>query len=482
MSKKNKTVFLCSECGAEHPRWAGQCSQCKEWNTLQEFTPPTAPTSVIAATAQKYAGYSGAVSAGARSLSDIPRGAINKILTGIKEFDRAFGDGITVGSTNALSGDPGAGKTTLLSAVAGLMSQKMPTLYATAEESASQFRDRALDRLKINFNQSQFLLQNDADVDLIIEELINKNIKFAIIDSINACYSNDFTGSPGSVGQIKGCAQKLNMVAKSRDITLIIIAHVNKENQIAGPQQLNHILDGVFHIETGEQQLRTLRSSKNRFGSTDVIGLFLMQESGMHSVDNPSKLFLSSSLLKPSPGSAITCVREGNRNLLLEVQSLVTETESEHAQRVALGIQINRLKMISAVLRKHMKVKINHDIYISLVGGLRLAEQDTSADLAIAVSLLSSLDDKPISRTTCFLGEISLSGEVRPIVGGVQRLKEAQKIGFTQFVIPHANYHRDMESEGCHIIALRHISELKSCLKELYQTENSTTTRNAKNA
>lgn len=467
-NKGNKTIFLCSECGHENPQWAGQCPACKAWNALTEFTPPTETTSVVATDSKKYNGYSGAQSSKAMPLSQVPKQQLSKIHTGIKEFDRVMGDGMTVGSTNAISGDPGAGKTTLLTSVSALMSQRMRTFYATAEESSSQFRDRATERLKSNFNDDQFLLQNVADVDVIIEEMIKNDVKFAVIDSINAVYSNDWTGEPGSVSQIRGCAQKLNMVAKSRGITMIMVVHVTKEKVIAGPQQLTHIVDGVFHIETGEQQLRTMRSSKNRFGSTDVIGLFLMQENGMLSVDNPSKLFLSSSLLSPASGSAITCIREGNRNMLLEIQALVTTSESDNAQRVALGVQLNRLKMISAVMRKHMRLKLNHDIYISLVGGLRLPEQDTSADLSIAVALLSSLEDKPISRQACFLGEISLSGEIRPVVGGVQRLKEAQKIGFTDFVIPYANYHRDMEQEGCRIYPLRHIGELKDCMKDVY--------------
>lgn len=469
-SKKTKTVYICNSCQAEHPRWVGQCSECGEWNTISEvvkanITAP--PTSAVSSAMKQYESYAGASTTSALPLSEIARLDTNKIMTGIKEFDRVLGNGITVGSTNVLSGDPGAGKTTLLSAVAGIMSNNMPTLYATAEESGSQFRDRSLDRLNINFNNTQFWLKCDGDVDKIIDEMIAKKIKFAIIDSINACYSNVFSGAPGSISQITGCAQKLNAIAKSHNITLIMVSHVTKDNSMAGPMKLSHIVDATFHLEMGEQQLRMLRSNKNRFGSTDVIGLFTMQEGGMRSVDNPSKIFLST-LLSPFPGSAITCVREGNRNLLLEIQSLVTETESEHAQRVALGIQLNRLKMIGAVLRKHLKIKLSHDIYISLVGGLRLDEKDTSADLATAVSLISSLEEKAISRQTCFLGEISLSGEIRPISGGVQRVKEAQKIGFTHFVIPKANYHSDMESEGCVVHSLHHISELKACLEHVY--------------
>lgn len=473
MSKKNeKVIFLCDDCGHEHPRWAGQCSGCKAWNTLVEFKEPKTTTSVAASDANKRRGYSGSSSQVATRMSSVPEQNLRKILTGMKEFDRVLGGGMTVGSTNAISGDPGAGKTTLLTAVSAFMSHKMNTYYGTAEESASQFRDRALDRLKAPFNDEQFWLQNVADVDVMIQQILENNIKFAVIDSISAVYSNDFTGEPGSVSQIKGCATKLNQVAKDNGITMIMVVHVTKEKVIAGPQQLNHIVDGIFHIETSDQQLRVMRSSKNRFGSTDVIGLFLMQESGMISVDNPSKMFLSSNLLSPASGSAITCIREGNRNMLLEIQSLVTPCEGDHAQRVALGVQMNRLKMIGAVMRKHMKLSLNHDIYVSLVGGLRLSEQDTSADLSIAVSLISSLEDKPLSRQACFLGEISLSGEIRPVLGGVQRLKEAQKIGFTDFVIPFANYHKDMEADSCRIYPIRHISELAECLKNLYSSDH----------
>lgn len=472
MAKKSeKIIFLCNDCGHEHSRWAGQCAGCKEWNTIVEFKAPSANSSVASAGAAKSKGYSGTQNQVARNISTIPEQTFSTIVTGIKEFDRVFGDGITVGSTNAISGDPGAGKTTLLTSVSALISHKMNTFYATAEESDTQFRNRAVDRMKVNFHDSQFWIQNIADVDVIISQLISLNIKFAVIDSINAIYSDDFNGEPGSVSQIKGCAHKLNQIAKSQGITMIMVVHVTKEKVIAGPQQLTHIVDGVFHIETSEQQLRVIRSSKNRFGSTDVIGLFLMQEQGMISVDNPSKLFLSSSLLQPASGSAITCIREGNRNMLLEIQALATSCEGDHAQRVALGIQMNRLKMIGAVLRKHMRLSINHDIYVSLVGGLKLPEQDTSADLCIAVALLSSLDDRPLSRHACFLGEISLSGEIRPVVGGVQRIKEAQKIGFTHFIIPFANYHKDMDADGCTIHPIRHISELADCLKPLYLSE-----------
>lgn len=471
MKGDDKSIYFCKDCGHEHPRWAGQCAGCKAWNTLiEQKVSKTKPTSVAASDLSKRKGYSGSVSAKPVPISQVPELALSRIQTTIKELDRVFGGGITVGSTNAISGDPGAGKTTLLTSVSALMSKKMRTFYATAEESASQFRDRALDRMHLDFDDQQFWLQNIADVDVLIDQLLELDIKFAVIDSINTMYSNHFSGEPGSTSQIKGCANKLNNIAKQHGITMIMVVHVTKEKVIAGPQQLMHIVDAVFHLETGEQQLRILRSSKNRFGSTDVIGLFLMQESGLHSVDNPSKLFLSSSLLTPAPGSAITCMREGNRNILLEIQSLVTECEGDHAQRVALGVNMNRLKMIGAVLRKHVRVKFNHDIYVSLVGGLRLSDQDTSADLSIAASLLSSLQDRALSRQTCFLGEISLSGEIRPVLGGVQRVKEAQKIGFTDFIIPFANYHKDMNADGCNILPIRHISELTERLADFYVT------------
>jgi DNA repair protein RadA/Sms len=454
MSKKNKTQYVCSDCGADYPRWQGQCTECKEWNTVSEFKEPIA-TKVPG---KKYQGYAGNGVSGSKNLSEIETEEKRKILTGIGEFDRVMGNGITIGSVNLISGDPGAGKTTLLSKIIGVLSQQGMSLYATSEESLSQFKIRFDERLKIAHNDSNLKLTSEADVDLIIQEALNINAKFLVVDSIQSVASEDFTGQPGSISQVKGCAQALTQMAKKNGITVFLIGHVNKSNEVAGPKTLVHIVDGLFHIEVNDSELRTVRPNKNRFGDVDTVGLFRMTEKGMLSVDNPSKIFLSS-LVEPTYGTAITCIRDGTRNLLLEIQSLVTEAEGDYPQRVSVGLNMNRLKMVTAILRKHGRLKMNHDTYVSLVGGLKIAETESSADLALAMTLYSSVKEIVLPRHACFMGELSLSGEVRPINGGVPRVKEAIKHGFTDIYIPHANFHNHMEAEGVNIIKLKTITD-----------------------
>jgi DNA repair protein RadA/Sms len=272
-----------------------------------------------------------------------------------------------------------------------------------------------------------------------------------------------FNGSAGSITQVKECAILLTHLAKKAGVTVLATAHVNKANEIAGPKTLTHIVDALFHIEVNENELRTIRPTKNRFGDIDTVGIFRMTEQGMLSVDNPSKIFISSTI-GASPGSAVTCIRDGNRNLLLELQSLMTESENEYCQRVSIGYNANRLKMVGAILRKYAKLKFNKDIYVSLVGGVKLPDTDSSADLALAASLFSSFHDIIIPRDSCFMGELSLSGEIRPVNGGVSRVKEAIKHGFKNIYIPNANYHKNMELSGINIIKLKTVNELTKIL------------------
>jgi DNA repair protein RadA/Sms len=462
MSKtKNKTQYVCSDCGNESPRWMGQCTKCKEWNTIVEFK----PAAVTNAAGKKLnmgaqGGYAGAGLKTSVRLSEVDDKNVERIISGIGELDRVMGGGTAVGSANLISGDPGAGKTTLLSALAAIMSHKMNTLYATAEENVAQYRNRSIKRLKLDHNDAQFRLLNSSSLETIMEEATLHKIKFMIVDSIQAVVSPEFTGTHGSISQVKGCATALTQFAKDNDITMFIVGHVNKGNEVAGPKTLTHVVDSLMHIETNDANLRTIRPEKNRFGDVDTVGLFNMHERGMISVDNPSKLFLSS-YTDPTPGSAITCIRDGNRQLMLEVQALVTETEGEHPQKTVIGLSFNRLKMITAILRKHGGAKFHHDTFANLVGGLRLPETDTSADLALAAALFSSLKELTIPRDTCFLGELSLSGEVRPISAGVPRVKEAMKLGFKTIIIPKANFHNSMLSDDktVRVISVTHIRE-----------------------
>ena len=304
---------------------------------------------------------------------------------------------------------------------------------------------------------------SEYDVDAICAEAERLGVKFMVVDSVQALKGDEFTGVAGSVSQVKGCAQVLSRFAKQNNVTMVVVSHVNKNSEMAGPNILKHIVDATFHIEVNDSSIRTIRPTKNRFGDIDTVGLFQMTEQGMMSVDNPSKIFLSS-MAEDVSGAAICCIRDGNRNLLLELQSLVTESEGEYPQRVCVGLNMNRLKMITAILRKHGRQRFNHDVYVNLVGGLKLPETDTSADLSMAASLVSSLQDKPLPKDMLWLGELSLSGEVRPVSGGVPRVQEAIKHGFTKIVVPEANYHKKMESAGVSIMRVKTINDAISLI------------------
>lgn len=452
---KTKVAFVCSDCGAEYAQWAGQCKECKAWNTITEFKTTQADTPA-GRQKTKRAGYAGETDGKIKKVSEVTANDISRIVLSMKEFNRTLGGGVTIGSVNLLSGDPGAGKTTLLTQMVCEISQCKRVLYATAEESLSQFKNR-LERLGCKYNDDNLFLLAETDVDAIIEKAQEVGAEVGVVDSIQTV-SGDFTGSPGSVSQVRGCAQTLASFAKSKDVTFFLVGHVTKGSEVAGPQTLKHIVDGTFHIEVADNDLRLLRSTKNRFGEADAVGIFRMNERGMNSIDNPSKIFLSREI-EDGPGSGITCIRDGNRQLLIEIQSLVTPTESDFAQRVSMGVNMNRLKIIAAILKKHGRMGMNNDIYLSVIGGLKISETDSSADLAIAASLYSSYKEKAIDSDTCLLGELSLAGEVRPISNGVQRVEEAIKHGFKTIYLPKANYHRRMESDGVNIIKLSRVTE-----------------------
>ena len=462
MAKAPKIAFVCTDCGMDYPRWQGQC-RCGAWNTLAEMKIPSNPLKTSANKKGVAGGYAGGAGGGSKKINEIESTEAEKQLTGIGELDRVLCGGVTTGSVNIISGDPGAGKTTLLSDLVARMSKTTASLYCTAEESLSQFKNR-VKRLKLDYNEDALYLLSETSVEAIIEELEAKKIKFAVIDSIQAVVTDNANGSPGSPSQVKSAAQSLTQYCKQNDVTMFIIAHVNKNNEIAGPQTLVHIVDALLHIDTNDGQIRTLRANKNRFGDIDTVGIFKMCERGMLSVDNPSEIFLSGSTTE-SPGSAITCIRKGNRNLLLEIQCLTTETEAEFPQRVCVGLNMNRIKMLTGILRKHTKTKIFHDTFFNIVGGLKIEESETCIDLALVTALLSSLNDFVVPRTTCIMGELSLNGDVRPIDSGVPRVKEAAQHGFSEIFIPYRNYHKSMEGLGAKIMPVKTIHELIELIK-----------------
>ena len=454
---KSKTQYMCSACHETYPKWAGQCSSCKEWNTLEEFKEaPDTPAGKEQSRRASYAGYAGQTTGELKKVSEVESTDVHRIVLSMNEFNRPLGGGVTLGSANLLSGDPGAGKTTLLTQTVCEISHTRKILYASGEESLSQFKNR-LQRLGCSYNNDNLYLMAETNVDTITTKAQDIGAKVLVVDSIQTAVG-DYTGSPGSVGQVKGCAGQLTVFAKSTGVTLFLVGHVTKGSEVAGPQTLKHIVDGTFHIEVADNDLRLLRSTKNRFGEADAVGIFRMNERGMNSIDNPSKIFLSREI-EDGPGSGITCIRDGNRQLLVEIQTLVTPTDSDFAQRVSMGVNMNRLKIIAAILKKHGKMAMNNDIYLSVIGGLKISETDSSADLAIAASLYSSYKEKAIDSDTCLLGELSLAGEVRPISNGVQRVEEAVKHGFRTIYLPKSNYHPKMEREGVSIIKLSRIQD-----------------------
>ncbi|QIR16655.1 DNA repair protein RadA [Shewanella aestuarii] len=469
MAKKSDSVWGCSECGATTSKWVGQCVECKNWNTVVELKiAKVLPTSNIGKNAG-FSGYAGSDNVKPLKMSEINQLQFSRASTGSSEFDRVLGGGVTLGSVVLLSGDPGSGKTSLLTSVAHELALAGKVLYVTGEESSSQFKQRSEERFGHDWGgerEDSFRLSTSTEVELLLAEIEQLSSNFVFIDSIQTLFSQSISGQPGGIAQVSYCAKTINAFAKKRGITIFMIAHVNKSSELAGPKLIEHVADTILHIEVADSgNVRTARASKNRFGDTDEIGLFVMQERGMTSISNPSKFFLVSDV--QSPGSAITMVQNGNRNLALEIQCLTSEAEGEFATRNALGISMSRLKMIIAVCRKHTGARINHDVYINLVGGLKIPETDTSTDLATAAALLSSLNDIIIPTTSCFIGEVSLNGSVRPVSNGVPRVREALKIGFKNIYISKANYHANMLKDmpdGASITQIATISDLKDAL------------------
>ncbi|PKF60379.1 DNA repair protein RadA [Psychromonas sp. psych-6C06] len=442
---KTKIAYVCSECGADFTKWQGQCSECKAWNTITEFREPTSTTkSVNAAVKRNTSGGYAGPSIGVQRINQVQVENATRVSTGLSELDRVLGGGITLGSVVLISGDPGSGKTTLLTKVAEVMSQNMNTLYVTAEESLSQWAKRGLERLKLNFNEANFMLSDTDSIEDIVDQCIENNIKFLIADSIQAFESNAVDGSAGGVTQVKTCAKILNRLCKQHGITLILVGQVNKNSQMAGPQTLKHIIDTAIHIEVNDASVRILRADKNRFGDTEQVGIFQMTEFGMRSVDNPSRLFLSGSE-EHFEGSAITVIKDGARNLLIEIQALATEVEGEKSIRNCIGVSYSRLSLITAVLKKHGGIPTYYDINISLVGGLKMADSETSTDMAVTAALLSSINSRPLPENAVFIGEVALTGELRQVPQIVPRVREALSHGKEQIFIPEVAYHKSMQ-------------------------------------
>lgn len=431
MSAKAKTVYVCSECGYETPKWLGQCPDCKAWNTLcEEVRVPEAKSS-----APRVNVANGSNSFSMLRLQEIRSDKEIRYKTGLSELDRVLGGGIVNGSLVLLCGDPGIGKSTILLQICQHLGQDKNILYVSGEESYTQIKLRA-DRLGVTTENLYILCETD--VQQVGEFITQKKPDIVIVDSIQTMNFTLLQSSPGSVAQVRESTNVLLRVAKNENIPVIVVGHVNKDGNIAGPKVLEHIVDAVLYFE-GDRNLsfRILRAVKNRFGSTNEIGVFEMLDSGLSQVKNPSETLIMGRP-KDVSGSCVTCVMEGSRPILAEIQALVTATSFGNPRRMSTGFDYNRLAMIIAVLEKRAGYFFgNTDTYINIVGGLRIDEPAT--DLTIAMALISSLKDIPLSDSAIAFGEIGLAGEIRGVSCCEQRIVEAARLGFTRCIIPRHN-------------------------------------------
>ncbi|MEC8839168.1 MAG: DNA repair protein RadA [Candidatus Neomarinimicrobiota bacterium] len=423
---KVKTVFLCSSCGDQFAKWNGQCPSCDEWGTLSEYKVNT-----------KSRSKSNGQTKSPSNLVDVLKdGVVKSQKTGIREVDRVLGGGVLPGSMILLGGSPGIGKSTLaLQIIPGL---KYSVLYVSAEENEEQLALRAK---RLNISTKKIKLSTENNIEVIVDQLTLTNPKLLIIDSIQNIYSDNVGSVAGSPSQIRECGQQLLAIAKQNKVSVIVIGHVTKEGIIAGPRMLEHMVDTVLYLE-GDSRFdhRILRSIKNRFGTTNEVGIFQMNELGLDEVSNPSQFFLSERTLKV-PGSAIFPALEGTRPLLVEVQALVSNANFGTPQRNSNGIDYKRLAMLLAVLEKRIGIPIGaKDVFINLVGGFHMS--DPSTDLAVIIAVASSANDFTIPNNTVLAGEVGLSGELRSVPNLDKRIKESEALGFTNIIVPKSNIKR----------------------------------------
>ncbi len=430
MAGKLKTVYVCAECGYQAPKWIGKCPECGEWNSLIEEVVEQPVKSVN--TKNNFSAESFAI----KKLSEISTQDEPRYLTGLSEFDRILGGGIVKGSLVLIGGNPGIGKSTLLLQICDYLCRDLSVMYFSGEESVRQIKLRA-DRLNVNTDNLFLISQNS--MDHVIQIMTEKHPDIVIIDSIQTMSLGAISSSPGSISQVRECTQELMRVAKSLNISVLIVGHVNKDGAIAGPKVLEHIVDAVLYFE-GERHMsyRILRAAKNRFGSTNEIGMFEMCNKGLEQIENPSKLLLQDRP-KNVPGNCVACTIEGTRPILSEVQALVAKSRFGPPRRTATGFDYNRTYLLLAVLEKRAGFFFSTlDVYINVVGGLKLDEP--AADLPVMLSLYSALKDKPISNEIAAFGEVGLSGEIRSVGNALTRLNEIYKLGFTKCIMPKQNY------------------------------------------
>jgi DNA repair protein RadA/Sms len=453
---KAKTLYTCTECGASEPKWQGQCPSCLAWNTLVETLEESVSTNRYA---NKFDGLT--QSASLQKLSSIQAADIARQATGISEFDRVLGGGLVEGGVVLIGGDPGIGKSTLLLQVLCHLGRSAQAIYVSGEESPQQIAMRAK---RLGLDASEVELLAEINLEKILATLQTHKPNIAVIDSIQTVYSEALSSAPGSVAQVRECSAQLTRLAKQLGITVILVGHVTKDGTLAGPRVLEHIVDTVLYFE-GDQNssFRLIRAFKNRFGAVNELGVFAMTEKGLREVANPSALFLSHHDSQVA-GSCITVTMEGTRPLLIEIQALVDESHAPSPKRLCVGLEQNRLAMLLAVLHRHAGIPcFDQDVFINAVGGVKIAEP--AVDLAVILSIVSSLKNKPLDNKLIVFGEVGLAGEVRPVQGGQMRLKEAAKLGFSKAIVPKSNAPK-AKIAGLEVIA---VERLDQALQQLRQ-------------
>ncbi|MDM7859767.1 DNA repair protein RadA [Alteromonas sp. ASW11-36] len=452
---KRKTAFVCSDCGAEYPRWQGQCNDCGEWNTISEIT--LAPAT--RAGQRNLSGYAGQTQAQITTLDEIVLTDLPRFSSTFSELDRVLGGGIVPGAAMLIGGSPGAGKSTLLLQVMCALAQQTTTLYVTGEESLQQVALRA-DRLGLPNDKLSLL--SETNVETICDLALKHKPQVMVIDSIQVMHVAEVQSAPGSVSQVRESAAYLTRFAKQNHIAMFIVGHVTKEGHLAGPKVLEHCIDSSMMLDgDSDNRYRTLRSHKNRFGAVNELGVFAMTDKGLKEVKNPSAIFLNRHDTE-SPGSSVMVVWEGTRPLLVELQALVDYTQLNNPKRVAVGLEQNRLAMLLAVLHRHGNIQMNdQDVFANVVGGVRVSE--TGADLALLTAMVSSFRNRPLPRDLIVFGEVGLAGEIRPVPNGTERLSEAAKHGFKRAIVPLANKPKT-PINGIEVIGVKRLEEALEAL------------------
>ncbi len=447
---RSKVAFVCNECGAEFPRWQGQCSECREWNTISEVRLAPAPSGKNS----RLTGYAGEQQAGVQTLSEVSLAEIPRFGSGFRELDRVLGGGIVPGSAILIGGHPGAGKSTLLLQTMCQLAQQMKVLYVTGEESLQQVAMRAS---RLHLPNDKLRIVSETSVEQICHLAQLEKPAVMVIDSIQVMHVSDISSAPGSVSQVREGAAQLTRFAKQHQVAIFMVGHVTKDGTLAGPKVLEHCVDCSILLEgDGDSRYRTLRCQKNRFGAVNELGVFAMTAQGMKEVSNPSAIFLNRGDVE-CVGSVVMAIWEGTRPLLVELQALVDSSQLNNPRRLAVGAEHNRLAMLLAVLHRHGGVQMSdQDVFVNVVGGVKVEE--TGADLPLILAMVSSLRDKPLPRDLITFGEVGLSGEIRPVPSGQERLQEAVKHGFRRAIVPKANMPKQPIS-GMEVVAVGTLSE-----------------------